>query len=344
MHFLPELLHSFAKTVSRGTILVLFFAYFMSNANGQEGHFSEKGKEGYFEEIEEIFKSSSERKKAKDDLEQFETFWYHENTPERVKEVIIELSDFLHDNRASAYPNYHLMLTTFEAFVENDQVNEGFSQWHKGVSNLTGQRGFSLRHLNDLLENTKNILTRQKIYSTRSVDWFSRSPDYEFRYTNDSLKLSVPDTRLVCYVRDDSLTIYDARGTLNLINGQWRGEKGRITWEQHDLDRNQVYAVFDEHVLDMGQSSFNIEDVTFYNNIYFNEPLKGRLEDKIRPVRRAAGSNYPKFESYEQIFSIQNIHPGMHYEGGFSQHGAKFRGSGTNEDPATITVERNDSV
>ncbi|MFW6043567.1 MAG: hypothetical protein ACOCPW_04360, partial [Marinilabiliaceae bacterium] len=344
LNFLPELFHPFAKTVSRGTILVLFFAYFMSNAHGQEGHFSKKGKEGYFEEIEETFKSSPERKKAKDDLDQLETFWYNENTPERVKEVIIELSDFLYEKRASAYPNYHLMLTTFEAFVENDQVNEGFSQWHKGVSNLTGQRGFSLRHLNDLLENTKNILTQQKIFSSRSVDWFSRSPEYQFIFSNDSLKLSIPDTRLVCYVRDDSLTIYDAQGTLNLINGQWQGEKGRITWEQHDLDRNQVYAVFDEHVLDMGQSSFNIEDVTFYNNIYFNEPLKGRLELKIRPVRRAAGSNYPKFESYEQIFSIQNIHPGMHYEGGFSQHGAKFRGSGTNEDPASITVERNDSV
>jgi len=343
VNILPDQFKPSTKTFHRGIILVLF-SVFLINVQAQDGHFSELGKQGYFEEIEDIFKSSSERKKAKDYLDQFEVFWHDENTPDRVKEIILELSDFLHDKRASAYPNYHLMLTTFQAFVEKDQINDGFSNWYKGISDLTSQRGFSLRHLNDLLENTKNILTQQKIYSTRSVDWFSRSSEYQFIYANDSLKLSVPDTRLVCYVRDDSLTIYNTRGTLNLMNGQWQGEKGKITWEQHDFDRNQVYALFDEYALDMEQSDFTIEDVTFYNNIYFSAPLKGSLEHKIRPVRRAAGSNYPKFESYEQIFSIQNIHPGMHYEGGFSQHGAKFRGSGTNQDPAIITIERNDSV
>lgn len=343
VNILPGQFNTAANTLHRAIILVLFSVFFIS-VHGQEGHFSKIGKQGYFEEIEDIFKSSSERKKAKDYLDQFENFWYDQNTPERVKEIIIELSDFLYEKRASAYPNYHLMLTTFQAFVENDQINEGFSNWYEGISNLTGQRGFSLRHLNDLLKNTRNILTEQKIYSTRSVDWFSRSPEYEFIFTNDSLKLSVSDTRLVCYVRDDSLTIYNTRGTLNMISGQWQGKKGKITWEQHDFERNQVYALFDEYTLDMEQSDFTIENVTFYNTIYFSAPLKGNLEHKIRPVRRAAGSNYPKFKSYEQVFSIRNIHPGMHYKGGFSQYGAKFRGSGTNENPATITIERNDSV
>jgi len=344
MNNLPGLFKPSTKTIPRGILLILFSVFFIFYARGQEGHFSEIGKQGYFEEIEDIFKSSSERKKAKDYLDRFENFWYDNNTPEEVKEFIIELSDFLYEKRASAYPNYHLMLSTFQAFVENNQINKSFSSWHKGIANLTGQRGFSLRHLNDLLENTRNILTKQKIYSTRSVNWYSRGPEYEFIYTNDSLKLSIEDTRLVCYVRDDSLNIFSTRGTLNLINGKWIGEKGKITWEQNGFERNQVYALFDEYSLDMGNSSFTIEDVTFYNSIYFNAPLKGSLEHKIRPVRRASGSNYPKFESYEQVFNIQNIHPDIHYKGGFSQYGAKFRGSGTNKNPAKIIIERNDSA
>jgi hypothetical protein len=321
---LPKQHKAAANLASRLFILIILFSFSQTITAREEDHFSALNNEEYFEAIEDIFKSSSERKRGKDYLDRFEEFWFNPNTPAQVKKTIKEFSDFLYEKRASAFPNYHLLLTTVQAFVTADQTDDNFSVWREGIKYLMGQRRFPLRDLNEVLQTTKDILKEQKIYSTPAVEWFSRSPEFSFFLDKDSLHLTVDDTRLVCFVRDDSLNIHDTEGVLNLINGQWKGERGKITWEQNGFDSNQVYALFDEYKLDMSQSDFHLENVTFYNNIYFNEPLKGSLEHKIRPIRRASGSNYPKFESYEQVFSIRNIHPGMHYKGGFSQYGAKY--------------------
>ncbi|MFO8002602.1 MAG: hypothetical protein R6U46_15295, partial [Marinilabilia sp.] len=341
--FFPNRCDFSIKTL-RCFVTYILIIFVVSAQAQEEGYFSSKGESEYFDEIEDIFKSSSDRSRGKDFLDRFEEFWYNETTPDHVKEIIIEISDFLHDKRASAFPNYHLFLTTIESFVEENHSEKSLSNWHKGISGMMEQRRFQLRHLNEVLETTHNILNKQKIFSTQGVEWISQSPDFEFILDNDSLKLSVGSTKLVCHARNDSITIHDTGGVLNIVDGQWEGNKGKITWKRSGFDGNQVYALFDDYSLNMERSNFTIEDVSFFNTIYFDEPLKGSLEHKVRPIRKPSSSNYPRFESYEQVFNIENIHPGMHYEGGFSQHGAKFRGSGTTENPAKITIERNDTL
>jgi hypothetical protein len=327
---------------------ILFFSTLLifstSTLFSQEKHFSQSGEAGYLEKIEEIFEISSERKRAKDYLDQLETFWTSPATPQRAKESIIEISDLLYDKRATAFPDYHLFLSTIQLFVEQDQINNNFSVWQEAAKTYLNQPRYYIRHFNDLLQTTRGIIEQQRVFGSPGIDWYSRSPEYQFLFANDTLKLSIPNTRLVCHSRTDSIEIFNTAGKLNLLTGKWHGTKGRITWERSGFEANKVYAVFDEYEMDMGKSELTIEEVTFYNRAYFSGPLKGDLHHKVTFIRSADASNYPKFESYDQLFNIDNIHPDLHYKGGFSQHGAKFLGSGTNENPATISIYRNDTL
>jgi hypothetical protein len=343
--------------ILRGKQFINFFQnrglhYFLSIAislafstiNAQDHFFSSSGEAGYFEKIQEIFKVSSEKKQAKDYLEHFEEFWNSPSTPEEAKQTIIKISDFLYDKNASAFPDYHLFLTTVEAFVQHDQINNNFSIWTKAAETYFKQSHYAIRHFSKLLHTTQGILNENKIYSTTGTDWFSRNPDYKFQLFDDTLKLMIPSTTLVCHARNDSIVVYDTGGSLNVNEGTWHGTKGRVTWKRSGFPANKVYAEFGNYNIKMNGSEFSVKNVTFYNLFYFSGPLKGDLAHKVMSIRTPSASSYPKFESYDQLFRINNIHPGLNYKGGFSQHGAKFLGSGTDKNPATITIFRNDTL
>ncbi|MFW6352670.1 MAG: hypothetical protein ACOC2E_09800, partial [Bacteroidota bacterium] len=334
----------FFKNLHPKLYFVSLFLFSATILFSQENHFSQSGESGYLEKIEDVFKISSERKKAKDYLDQFETFWTSPNTPREVKESIIEISDLLYAKRARAFPDYHLFLSTIQIFVDHNQINSNFSVWQKAAKTYLNQPKYYVRHFNDLLQTTRGIIEEQRVFGSPGIDWYSRSTEYRFLFAGDTLNLSIPDTRLVCYSRNDSIEIFNTAGKLNLLTGQWKGTKGRITWERSGFEANKVYVVFDDYEMDMKRSDLNIREVTFYNRQYFNGPLKGTLHHKVTNIRSTDNSAYPRFTSFDQLFNIDNIHPDLHYKGGFSQHGAKFLGSGTNENPATISIHRNDTL
>ncbi|WP_232526719.1 hypothetical protein [Marinilabilia rubra] len=334
----------FSQSLSFKVFILIIISMLFGQMKAQEKFFTSTGEAAFLEKIEDIFKASSERKKAKDYLDGFEEFWLSPSTPDEAKTAIIEISDLLYDKNARAFPDYHLFLTTVQSFVQNDQLNKNFSIWVKATKSFFEKQKFAVRHFNKILDTTQGILIEQRIFSSPGVAWFSRTPEYQFIFENDSLKLSLPSTTLVCHSRNDSISIYNTRGKMDVVSGLWEGIEGRVTWERSGYASNKVYADFDAYTVDMDDSDFVVKNVTFYNRFYFNSPLKGNLTHKVMSINSPSSSTYPKFESYEQVFRIDNIHPNMNYKGGFSQHGAKFLGSGTDKNPATISIFRNDTL
>ncbi len=323
---------------------IFIFLTVSLSSHSQTGYFSESGEAGFPEKIEDIFKISSEKKRANDFIDQFEEFWLSPETPDEAKAAVLEISDLLYDKKATAFPDYHLFLSTVRMFVEQNQINENFRIWREAAITYLKKPRYYTRHFNELLNTTRGIIDQQRIFGGPGTDWYSRNPNYSFRLIDDTLTLSLPETRLVCHSRTDSIEIYNTSGNLNLLSGIWKGNKGRVTWERSGFEGNKVYATFDDYQIDMSDSDFAVKDAVFYNRHYFNGPLKGDLEHKVTHIRTPSSSLYPKFESYDQLFNINNIHPNLHYKGGFSQHGAKFLGSGTDQNPATISIIRNDTL
>ena len=91
----------------------------------------------------------------------------------------------------------------------------------------------------------------------------------------------------------------------------------------------------------MTKYTYKADSVWFTNDSYYNERILGSLEDKTVAAKSPGEMTYPRFKSYQNVFLIKDIYPGIDYRGGFSMNGSKFIGSGSVEQPATLDVYNN---
>lgn len=323
------------------TFIVFFAGFQLSSV--QAGHFSEDGSAGYISKLDEIFSISADKRAARDFIKVMDEFWNLPDTSEDLKEHIMRVSDLLHDKKARPYPDYHLYLTTILNFVNTGHPQQNFTTWHNALFHLLSNPRYPVRHANRLFELTQALLTNNVLYATAALEWVTSSPQYHFSFT-DSLYLTVENVTLTCRTRSDSISVLNTSGTVNVMSGQWQGTKGKITWDQSGLDPQKVYATFGNFNIDMSRNQFFVDSAEFHNRDYFNYPLQGNIQHRLMNIRTPENTTYPKFESYEQRYRIDNIHENFDYEGGFSQHGAKFLGSGTSQNPAIIHIFRNDTL
>lgn len=324
------------------TILLLFILLNPS-VWSQSKVFVEGGEAGFLQNMEEIFNISSDKKTAKDFMTEVKIFWNSPEVTSKQKELIIATCDQIADKKGRPFPDYYSYLSLVIAFKQANHPAESFNNWQQGINKLLNEPRFPLRNVIRLFDHSKNLLNENIVFSTPALRWVAKSPKYQFVFT-DSLRAVFDPTNLVCLAKNDSISVLETQGILNLQSGYWNGAKGLITWEQSGFEANQVFARFGNYKINMSSNEVRIDSVEFYNRTYFDHPLPGSLYHKVMSINNPANSTYPKFESYEQRYQINNIHKGFNYEGGFSQHGAKFLGSGTDQKPAEISIFRNDTL
>ncbi|TRX70465.1 hypothetical protein [Carboxylicivirga sp. M1479] len=296
----------------------------------------------FVNEMEEVFKGGTDKKAAKEFITQLEEFWLLQN--DELKDVMMETCIQMARKKARPYPDYHTYITTIQSFVNSEHPQASFKNWHNAVSDLLVKPRYALRHLKSFLVISKNMVDSKAIYTTPAHSWFAHNSNLSYEYTDKVLSVNVGQGDLVCVSKNDSIVVYNTSGVLYPLEKKWEGTKGKVTWERSGFESSMVYATFGKYQLQMDKSSFELDSVDFYNRHYFDYPLKGTLSHKVMQITSAGSTIYPKFVTSEQRFKIDKIHPNIDYEGGFAQNGAKFLGAGTHENPATITISRNDTT
>ncbi|WP_066631956.1 hypothetical protein [Labilibacter marinus] len=325
------------------TLFILYFINISAFSQSPSQVFTDNTEE-FIPKMEELFKSIADKKHAKSYIEELSTFWYSADNTEEDKLLIITNCNHLAKKKARPIPDYETYLNCARTYLTADIAKPSFEAWNNSVVDLATKPRYQLRKLNSYLKITTNLITDKIIYSTPSNKWKSDNSNWTLKYINKELIATFPSLKLTCYSKNDSIQIFDSKGTFNYATNIWEGDKGKITWERSGFDPAQVNATFGAYRLPLKQSYIEIDSVQFYNTIYFDHPLKGKLRHKVMNIKSPESSTYPQFLSVEQRFKLDNIHPDINYEGGFSQNGAKFLGSGTHENPATITIFRNDTA
>ncbi|WP_430811816.1 MULTISPECIES: hypothetical protein [unclassified Carboxylicivirga] len=311
-----------------------FISIAQSNFSGQPALF--------IEEVEEAFKVAADKKAAKEFVEGFTLFW--DSQEAALQQRIVETCVQMAGKKARPYPDYHTYLSTIMAFINQGHDKGSFDQWHAAVNDLLNERRFALRHLKAFLLVSKNMVEQKAVYTTPALTWYARSADCRYEYHEGVLKLLVGTGDLVCVSKNDSIVIHNTSGVLYPLEEKWQGRQGRVTWVRSGFEANMVYATFSDYEIKMDRPVLEVDSVEFYNRHYFDYPLIGKLEHKVMQISSPESTIYPKFITTQQRFTIEQIHPNIDYEGGFAQNGAKFLGAGTQENPATITISRNDTT
>ena len=256
---------------------------------------------------------------------------------------IIKISQNLVNKKAKAVPHLKNYLLCLNAFRKSTVSTENYETWEKGLLHITGQRKMVMSKINAFFIFTIDLIESNILHKTHASIWKASKPDYRFVFDKE-IKVNFNKTDITCYSKKDSIQIFNTEGEFYPLSDLWKGSEGLVTWERGGYNRDDVFAILPDYEINMTKSEYKVEDVTFTNKLYFKTPLKGTLHDKVKYIRTIESATYPKFESYQKNFKIENLYENINYEGGLAMHGAKLVGTGTGEEKAKIYIYRNDTL
>jgi hypothetical protein len=287
--------------------------------------------------------------------------------PNLTPEQIINLNTFLHnldstyfspENRtkiidiASQFrgrsmrpiPNFNDFFSTINSFVVNSLDEQTVTYWLKGLSETT----FDPKNSNDFVDKYVNnfgkMIIDNVLYESQSgIIWKVTDSQLEFIH-DTTFKVLVKEATLVCYSQRDSTKIFDVNGVYLPDRLLFRGTTGKVTFEKAGFSSDEVYAEIKDYNLDITRNSFILDSALLTHKTYFDIPVYGKLNDQATSFRNKENATYPRFETYEKSFFIEDMYEDIDYKGGLSFEGASVKGKGDNIELATISMYRNDTL
>ena len=276
-------------------------------------------------------------------LTSFGSLWLSGVFNPEEKGKIIHLSNLLLKRRARANPNFLEFLTTLSAFKQTEGNQENFTPWYDGLVELLNNKNFTLSNIRRYFNITRGVLENGVLYTSPANEWKISSGEYRFLF-DSTLKIIFQKSDLVCYAQRDSGIIYETKGTLFPDRAVWVGEGGIVSWERAGFDKTQVYAELQNYQIDLSHSYYSADSVLFYHNIYFDKPLTGRLEERIRATPSPNLATFPQFDSYAKRIQIANMFENINFEGGVAMRGSKLNGTGEKFRNANLSIIKNDTT
>jgi hypothetical protein len=256
---------------------------------------------------------------------------------------IITLCQKLEDKNGRPYPHFVNLLKCMLAIKQCNLSTENYNQWLDAMYFHLNSKKANATLLNNLLEFSINLFIDNNLNKTASTTWRSTSKDYTI-VSDSGLYVDLKKTDLVCYIRNDSLNLFETSGRVDPANSEWKGNGGLVTWERGGYNRDLVSALLVDYTIDLNKSEYTANYVTFTNKNYFEKPLSGILEDKVKHINEPDDATYPQFYSYTKSFKIDNLYKDINYTGGLSMQGAKLVGTGSVENPAKLFLFKNDTL
>jgi len=282
-------------------------------------------------------------KENEKETERFVMYWETGKFKPSRRDSIIKISNALLHNHANREPHFISMLGVMTDINGTRFDSLHFKTWMKGLNHILKMDKGMLRKMKDYFDFTRGFLQSGGLNLSRARNWYAQSEEYRFVY-DTTLKIIYRHTPLKCRHRNDSIQIFQTSGIYYPFKKIWQGQGGEVTWERAGYSRDQIHAQLNDYTIDLTRAEYQADSVLFTNNLYFDKPVRGELEDKLYHIINPRDATYPIFRSYKKVFEIPNIYENIDFIGGFKMKGAQFIGSGGKGQEATLKVHRNDKV
>ncbi|MCB0762837.1 MAG: hypothetical protein KDC12_15025, partial [Flavobacteriales bacterium] len=296
--------------------------------------------EPFLKELSDFMNASKQKVGKKFVEDEFTPVFLSANYNPNMQNLVYATCDLLLEKKMKAYPEFESYLRALIAFPNTGKDEAFFTNWHSIIHQIAEDKKMK-KYAWDFLESSAGLYENRKFFESQAVAWHTSNDDYRFEF--DSLpKIVFPQLNLIGYSKGDSTRIMNTSGTYFPTLERWYGSSGRITWLRAELDPEKNYCEFDDYSIRIKGASFIVDSVRFYHEL-FAEPLLGQLTEKVLADKTGDKASYPKFESYNKRLQIKNVFKNVDYDGGFTMAGNKLAGTGTLEEPAIITIYREDA-
>lgn len=285
----------------------------------------------FYKEVSSYLNNIS-KVKSKDFLKELEESWYGGKFTPNQRVEVYATSNLIVAKKLKPFPDFSNYLDAVINFAESGKTVDEFKKWHETLNKVL--EGRNKKKMQSYIKTSKELFENNTIYSSSSTVWQASNAKYHFVYDKDPY-IVFDEMDLKCYSKRDSSVLYKTKGTFYPVTSKWIGVGGKLTWERAALSKDTVYAVLNDYQIGMKSAGFTVDSVDFYSN-YFDEPLKGKLYEKVLANRGAKKVAYPKFESYNKRLLIKDIFPSIDYDGGFTITGQNLQGVGTIDNLARI--------
>jgi len=313
-----------------------------SLAHGQAMKSFTRDQSVFLVEMNTLFQSiqiKENKEKSLATLKRFSDVWNSGNFFQQQQEMIYQTADLMLQRKLRAFPDFEQYLSALIAFREKNISTENLDTWLKATHEMI-ERSRNTKSFIEVVTFTKGFLESGVLNSSKIFSWVTGGSP--FRFGSDStFFVRIDRFHLSCYTRNDTAEIQNTSGFYFPETQIWRGDGGKVTWKRANFPENEVYALLREYAIDMKTSAYEASPVTFHYEKYFGGALEGKLTERASTdAVKPENALYPRFESSIRNLIIPGIYQDVDYEGSFMLRGARVIGSGSDNQPATLTFKR----
>lgn len=227
------------------------------------------------------------------------------------------------------------------AFLLNQPDSALWWDFHGMIAGMHEKRSWR-RDLSEFLEASPGLLTEHIVADGKAAQW--RVEDAALGMDCDTLPI-VHFTRgtLVGTAKGDTVRIEETMGYWVPGSDRFVSDGGLVTWRGTTFDPEKNFTELPPFEIKLTGSNFYIDSARLHTEL-FPATLQGKLIVKLQNVRDSSDRSYPRFESYDRNLRLENIEPGVNFEGGIVLKGSQISGTGTPESPARLSVFREDTL
>ncbi len=226
--------------------------------------------------------------------------------------------------------------------IKNAEGGEGhFGDWHRVLDTMLADAdNRRLMPFQEFLNFSTDFFEYGALrYSETGTSWYPLALDYRVGYEEEEGPyLEYEQLDLMASWKKDSIFIFGTSGRYYPVEQIWRGKGGKVTWERFGW-APEIYAEFPEYEVELLRSLYDVKNARLHYPLFFGTKMvEGDFSDKLTVENAVTGGSYPRFESYDNRLTLQNIGEGIRYTGGFRLHGTTIYGFGTHDKPADILI------
>lgn len=325
-------------------ILLIAGVFAFSTANAQVLTSFPPEKDKYMKAMEE-FMNAQKLEKCIEAYQEFEVLIKKNQIDANQFSKVQEVSNFMLGRTMSSFPYFYNYLASVNAYIKSKGDPGKFDEWNNvATSTVVNKKKGDNKEFLKFVEFTKSYFEDGSINSSNSKNWKVDTRSFSLTNTNGVVKVSFPQTRLVCYSNLDSMEILNTTGEYYPIENEWKGKNATFYWTKANVVKEKVYATYKkEYTLKLNNFIFTIDSVEFIHKDFFKAPLLGKYTDKLG-TGDSASSTYPRFDSKDLNIYIKEITPYVEFNGGFNFHGNRIIGYGTADEKASISIYNRDKV
>jgi len=275
-------------------------------------------------------------------MDQFEEMWVKNNlysTSEQNK--IINLAIYMQQKKMKLWPDYysyiHLIISYKNSKITEDRLDQYIDVAEKIMDSKLK------KNYQDFNVRIEGLFTGLSLYSTENKNWKVSNDVYDITFDKEPV-ITFSKTDLQVFTRGDTTSIFETGGSYYPLSYKFIGKNGTVYWSRVGFDREKAFAVLNNYKIDLRNSDYRADSVLFSFPKVFDKPIPGRLDDKAMTEFMGVKASYPRFQSYQNIFTIKNIFENIDYRGGFTLEGAQIEGTGSDTDRASISIKQSGRV